>query len=170
MKLILTRHAKSSWDDLTLDDHDRPLNERGQSAAQRMGKWIEGRRHVPAQVITSDAARARETAEIMVKAMGGAPSLTLDEGLYHASPDTVLARIQKAPKGDLMIVGHNPGIAALAALIVDVRPTHERFGVYPTTATLIAEVPVDDWSELQYGMARVIQFIVPRELKELNTA
>ncbi|WP_298258319.1 histidine phosphatase family protein [uncultured Litoreibacter sp.] len=170
MKLILTRHAKSSWDDLMLDDHDRPLNERGQSAAQRMGKWVEGRRHVPAQVISSTATRANETAELMVKAMGGAPSLTLDEGLYHASSDAILARIQRAPKGDLMIVGHNPGMAELASRIVDVAPTHDRFGVYPTTATLITEVPVEDWSELKIGMAQVIQFIVPRELKELHTA
>jgi len=170
LKLILTRHAKSSWDDLSLDDHDRPLNDRGQSAAKRMGKWIEGRRHVPSQAISSDATRARETVELMIAAMGGAPGLTLDQGLYHASPDAVLARIQQAPKGDLMVIGHNPGLAELASRIVDVRPVHDRFGVYPTTATLIAEVPVDDWADLEYGMARVIQFIVPRELKELNTA
>jgi phosphohistidine phosphatase len=170
LKLILTRHAKSSWDDLSLEDHDRPLNERGQSAAERMGKWVEGRRHVPSQVISSDAARARETAELMIAAMGGAPSLTLDNDLYHASADAVLARIQRAPKGDLMIVGHNPGMAELVSRIVDVAPVHDRFGVYPTTATLITEVPVDDWADLKFGMARVIQFIVPRELKELNTA
>ncbi|WP_394197220.1 SixA phosphatase family protein [Litoreibacter albidus] len=170
MKLILIRHAKSSWNDLTLDDHDRPLNERGQSAAQRMGNWVQGRRHTPSQVLSSDAARAKETAELMIHEMGNAPSLTLDAGLYHASADTILARIQRAPKGDLMIVGHNPGMAELAARIVDVRPVHDRFSVYPTTATLITEVPVDDWADLKFGMARVIQFIVPRELKELNTA
>lgn len=170
MKLILTRHAKSSWNDLTLDDHDRPLNERGQSAAQRMGEWIAGRRHLPAQVIASDAARAAETASLMIDAMGGAPELTLDDGLYHASADALLARINGAPKGDLMVVGHNPGMGDFARMIVDAPPAHDRFGVYPTTATLIAEVPVDDWSELKFGGARVIQFIVPRELKELSTA
>lgn len=153
-----------------LDDHDRPLNERGQSAAQRMGKWVEGRRHVPSQVISSTAERAKETAELMVDAMGGAPSLTLDANLYHASCDTILARIQGAPKGDLLVVGHNPGMAELAARIVDVAPQHDRFSVYPTTATLILEVPVDDWADLKIGMARVVQFIVPRELKELNPA
>jgi phosphohistidine phosphatase len=170
LKLILTRHAKSSWDDLTLDDHDRPLNERGQSAAQRMGKWIAGRRLAPSQVISSDAARARETAELMVTQMESTPSLTLDADLYHATSDALLARIQRAPKGDLMIVGHNPGMAELASRIVDVAPVHDRFGVYPTTATLITEVPVSDWSDLKFGMARAVQFIVPRELKELNTA
>lgn len=170
MKLIITRHAKSSWDNLSLDDHDRVLNERGRAAAKQMGKWIKGRRHTPQQVISSDAFRARETAELMIAGMGGEVELTLDSNLYHASADTLLARIGRAPKGDLMVVGHNPGMGDFAARIVDARPSHDRFGVFPTTATLILEVPVDDWSDLSFGAARVIQFIVPRELSELNIA
>lgn len=168
MKLILTRHAKSSWDDLTLRDHERPLNDRGRAAAIRVGEWIKGRRHVPTQILSSDAERAKETAALMKDALDG-PDVKFSSALYHASPETILAQIQTCPPGDLMVVGHNPGMAALAERIVDVPPNHDRFAIYPTTATLIAEVPVDSWADLQFGMARVIQFIVPRELKELQT-
>ncbi len=151
-----------------LEDHERPLNERGRAAATRMGNWIKGRRHVPSQILSSDAKRAGETAELLTEAMDG-PEVDLSPALYHASPEQMLAQIQKCKPGDLMIVGHNPGIAALAEMIVDVAPTHDRFSIYPTTATLITEVPVTDWSELSLDTARVVQFIVPRELKELHT-
>lgn len=168
MKLILTRHAKSSWDDLSLEDHERPLNDRGRAAATRVGHWIKGRRHVPQQILSSDAVRAQETASLLKEAMEG-PEIALSSALYHASPDAILSKIRKCPPGDLMIVGHNPGIAAMAEMIVDVPPTHDRFAIYPTTATLIADIPVADWSELDFGMGRVVQFVVPRELKELHT-
>lgn len=170
MKLILTRHAKSSWDDLMLDDHDRPLNERGRAAATRMGAWIASRRHIPAHVLCSTAERAQETCALMLEEMNPTPTVNHQPELYHASPDTILAHIKKAPSGDLLVVGHNPGISALARMIVDVPPVHDRFAVYPTTATLIAEFGGDSWAELGFGAARVIQFIVPRELKELHTA
>lgn len=170
MKLILTRHAKSSWDDLMLDDHDRPLNERGRAAASRMGAWVAGRRHVPHHVICSTAERAVETCNLMIAEMGADLKVSYEPGLYHATADTMLAQINKAPAGDLMVVGHNPGIANLAQMILDVSPTHDRFGIYPTTATLIAEFSGDNWADLKFGDARVVQFIVPRELKELHTA
>lgn len=153
-----------------LDDHDRPLNERGRSAAIRMGTWITGRRHTPSYVLCSTAERALETCALMVAEMKPQPKVSHEPGLYHASPDTMLAHIKKAPVGDLMLVGHNPGISELARRIVDVAPTHERFEVYPTTATLIAEFAGDSWADFNFGDARVVQFIVPRELKELHTA
>ncbi|PTX57188.1 phosphohistidine phosphatase [Litoreibacter ponti] len=170
MKLILTRHAKSSWDDLSLDDHDRPLNERGRAAATRMGGWISGRRHTPAHVLCSTAERAQETCALMCEQMDPTPQVIHTPELYHASPDTILAQIKRAPAGDLMVVGHNPGMCEMARMIVDVPPNHDRFAVYPTTATLIAEFSGDSWADLSFGTARVIQFIVPRELKELQTA
>ena len=153
-----------------LDDHERPLNERGRAAASRMGAWVAGRRHTPAHVLCSTAERALETCALMTAEMPTAPQVTHAPGLYHASADTVLTHIKKAPAGDLMVVGHNPGMSDFARMIVDVAPAHDRFAVYPTTATLIAEFAGDSWADLSFGSARVVQFIVPRELKELHTA
>ena len=167
MKLILTRHSKSSWDDLNIDDHDRVLNDRGKIAADRMGWWLREQSHVPQNVLCSTAERAKWTCALMIEQMDPRPEVSFESGLYHASPDQILAHIRKAPSGDLMVVGHNPGIAAFAEMICDTSPKHERFSVYPTTATLIADVPLDSWSELNFGDARVLNFIVPRDLKVL---
>ena len=60
-RLILTRHAKSSWDDPLMSDHDRPLNERGKAAAADLGQWLASRGYVPDQVLCSDALRTRKT-------------------------------------------------------------------------------------------------------------
>ncbi|MEM7472118.1 MAG: histidine phosphatase family protein [Pseudomonadota bacterium] len=163
----MTRHAKSSWDDLSLDDHDRPLNLRGEAGAERMGAWLADREHVPKRILCSTAKRAKMTAQIIMEQFADKPEIDYIAGLYHASPDTVLAKIRTAPTGDLMVVGHNPGIASFADLISETRPRHERFAVYPTTATLVSEVPVDTWDALKFGQARELSFVVPRDLKLL---
>jgi phosphohistidine phosphatase len=167
LKLILTRHAKSSWDDLSIDDHDRLLNDRGKAAADRMGTWLNEQDHIPAHVICSTAERAKWTCALMVEQITPRPKVSFASALYHASPDTIMAQIRRAPTGDLMVVGHNPGIASFANLICETQPKHERFSVYPTTATLIVELPVDSWAELKFGTARTLNFVVPRELKAL---
>ncbi len=161
------RHAKSSWDNLELDDHDRPLNARGEAGAERMGAWLADRGHVPKYLISSTATRAAMTAKIMMEQFADKPELTFIKGLYHASPDAVLSTIRGAKPGNLMVVGHNPGMASFADLISETRPKHERFTTFPTTSTLISEVPRNSWAELAFGDARLLNFVVPRDLKVL---
>lgn len=167
MKLILTRHAKSAWDDPRLDDHDRPLNARGEAGAERMGAWLADRGHIPRHILCSTAARAVMTAKIILEQFADKPPVEYVSGLYHASPDTVLAKIRLAPPGDLMVIGHNPGIASFADLISETRPKHERFTVYPTGATLISDVHRENWAGVKFGDARLVDFVVPRDLKVL---
>jgi len=69
--LLVLRHAKSSWDDSALDDHERPLNQRGRRDAPRMGKLMREYGLIPDVVISSDAVRARLTAEALAEATGG---------------------------------------------------------------------------------------------------
>ncbi len=170
LKLILTRHAKSNWDDPLLDDHDRRLNERGEVGAERMGIWLADRGHVPSQIICSTAKRAKMTAQIIMEQFADKPKIDLISGLYHASPDTILAKIRSAKAGDLMVIGHNPGLASFADLISETRPKHERFTSFPTTSTLVSEVHRESWNDLKFGDARLLSFIVPRDLKLLNLA
>lgn len=161
------RHAKSSWDDLTKDDHDRPLNERGEAGAERVGTWLADRGHVPKMILCSTAKRAAMTAQIMMEQFADKPEVSYISSLYEASPDSVLAKIRNAPPGDLMVVGHNPGMASFADLISETRPKHERFSTFPTTSTLVSEVHRDSWADLKFGDARLLSFVVPRDLKLL---
>lgn len=150
-----------------MDDHDRPLNARGEAGAERMGAWLADREHVPQFVLCSTAKRAVMTAKIMMEQFADRPVVDYSDSLYHASPDTLLAKIRSAKPGNLLVIGHNPGIASFADLISETRPKHERFGSYPTTATLVAEVHRDSWADLKFGDARLLNFVVPRDLKVL---
>jgi phosphohistidine phosphatase len=115
--LYLVRHAKSSWDDPSLADHDRPLNERGQRDVVTMGQRLVQRGVKPDVLLSSPATRALTTAEHLAKAMGiKRKEIVVVDRLYEASPDVLLSVIQGL--GDkperVMLVAHNPGLAELA--------------------------------------------------------
>jgi len=163
-RLILTRHAKSSWDDPMTPDHERPLNERGKAAAIDLGNWLASRGHLPDEVFCSDAARTRETWEGVSPALTDAPPLTLKPALYHAGPDVMMAVLRHAKADCVMMIGHNPGIAEFAIRIVAQAPHHPGFRHYPTGATLVASFEIDNWADLTFGTGAARDFIVPREL------
>jgi phosphohistidine phosphatase len=163
-RLILTRHAKSSWDDPLMPDHDRPLNERGKAAAADLGQWLASRGYVPDEVLCSDALRTRKTFSGIAPALPGTPVLELKPALYHAGPDVMLAVLRHAVGETVMIIGHNPGIAEFAARLLSRPPANPEFARYPTGATLVADFDVDAWSDVGFGMGVVDDFIVPREI------
>ncbi|MGR3760690.1 SixA phosphatase family protein [Roseobacteraceae bacterium NS-SX3] len=158
--LILARHAKSAWDTSAPSDHARPLNNRGRRSAAALGTWLNGIGHVPDKVISSSARRARETYKLM--ALGAPASFT--ERLYQASSDVIFQELARAEQRKVMLLGHNPGLAAFAHAIVAQPPDHSRFDDYPTGATLVAEFAIGAWSELSWSSGKVIDFAVPREL------
>lgn len=163
-RLILTRHAKSSWEDPTMSDHDRPLNERGKAAAADLGEWLASRGYVPEEVLCSDALRTRKTWSGIAPALPGTPILTLKPALYHAGADVMLAVLKHASADTVMMIGHNPGIAEFAERLVAQPPASPEFHRFPTGATLVASFEIDDWRDLGYGMGAVRDFIVPREI------
>ena len=161
-RLILTRHAKSSWDDPMMSDHDRPLNERGQAAAADLGQWLASRGYTPDEVLCSDALRTQETYARL--ALAGAPAAELKPSLYHAGPDVMLAVLKHA-KGDcVMMLGHNPGIAEFAHRLVSKTPISPEFRKYPTGATLVLDFGIESWAEVGFGQGVTADFVVPREL------
>lgn len=164
LRLILTRHAKSSWDDPTLQDRDRPLNARGRRAAAALGAWLASRGYLPDEVLCSDALRTRQTWEGIAPALPAAPALTLKPALYHAGPDVMLAVLRHATGRMVMMLGHNPGIAEFAGRILARPPLHEGFARYPTGATLVASFETDDWGTVGFGQGAPRDFVVPREL------
>lgn len=164
-RLILTRHAKSAWDDPTVTDHDRPLNERGKAAAADLGEWLASRGYVPEKVLCSDAVRTRATWSGLAPALPGTPMLELKPALYHAGPDVMLAVLQHAQADVVMMIGHNPGIADFAARLVAKAPLNPEFVRYPTGATLVADFMIDSWAEVGFGLGATVDFVIPREMQ-----
>ena len=163
-RLILTRHAKSSWDDPTTPDHDRPLNDRGKAAAAELGEWLASRGYIPGEVLCSDAMRTRKTWSGVAPALPGSPILTLKPALYHAGPDVMLAVLRHAEADTVMMIGHNPGISEFAERIVAHPPMTPDFARYPSGATLVVTLEIDSWDDAAYGLGAVRDFIVPSEL------
>jgi len=161
-RLILTRHAKSAWDDPTLPDHERPLNMRGRRAALELGEWLHSRGYEPDEVLCSDASRTRETWSHLVAApLEVTPDIQYLPALYHAGPDLMLKVLQRARGDCVMMIGHNPGIAEFAAMLPARAPSHPDFRRYPTGATLVVDFDMESWAELAPARGSVLDFFVP---------
>ncbi|QCO55249.1 histidine phosphatase family protein [Pseudorhodobacter turbinis] len=163
-RLILTRHAKSSWDDPLMSDHDRPLNDRGNVAAADLGQWLASRGYIPGEVLCSDALRTQETYVRIAAEMPDAAAVTLKPALYNAGPDVLLAVLRKATAETVMIIAHNPGIAEFAARLVARAPANAEFPRYPTGATLVVDFTEDDWKGVAFGAGATLDFVIPREI------
>lgn len=159
-RLILTRHAKSAWDDPTLSDEARPLNERGRRSAREIGDWLASRGYDPEEVLCSTAARTIETWERAAEAVFETlPKLRKEAGLYQASPEQMLAVLRTATAPTVMMIGHNPAIGELAAMLPARAPMSADFRSYPTGATLVVDFDVPEWSQVQAGQGDVRDFV-----------
>jgi len=168
-RLCLLRHAKSDWGDPAKDDFDRPLNARGEKAADFMADYIAHSAYRPDAILCSTAARASATCAPLCAALGkGVPVTYLDE-LYHAMPDVMMDAIRKAPNTaeTLLVVGHNPGLVLLAmALAQD--PEEETalriaHGV-PTGGFIVFDFDIERWSDVDEGEGVPRFFGRPRDL------
>jgi phosphohistidine phosphatase len=144
--LLILRHAKSSWKDVSLADHDRPLNKRGKRDAPRMGKLLREQDLVPDRIISSTAKRARNTAKAVAKACDCEDKVELTSEFYHAGPGAYLAVLQNVSDDDqrVMVVGHNPGMEALVTHLTG------RMETMPTAALAHVALPIEKWDELDY--------------------
>lgn len=162
-RLILIRHAKSSWD-APFDDHARTLNERGRSAATAIGGWLKTNGYLPDTIYTSDAARTMETTDRLTAALGTTPDVTALNEMYHSTPATLLNVVHQAQGDTVALVAHNPGIAFFADDIVRKHPEHSRFQDYPTCATLVCDFDIKKWADAVARSAHVVDFVVPKDL------
>ncbi|MFN3526400.1 MAG: SixA phosphatase family protein [Paracoccus sp. (in: a-proteobacteria)] len=159
-RLILTRHAKSAWDDPTLDDHDRPLNDRGRRSARALGDWMASRGYEPEEVLCSTSERTRETWACVAGApLEVRPVWRAEPSLYHAGPDRMLAVLKTATHPTVMMLGHNPGICEFAAMLPSRAPMDADFRRYPTAATLVVDFQIEAWADLQPGQGSVMDFV-----------
>jgi phosphohistidine phosphatase len=113
-RLILLRHAKSDWPDVP--DRDRPLAKRGRRDAPRIGRWLDEHGYQPDVVVVSDAARTRQTWDLVAPELGGSPAVHFEPRAYAASALTLLYLAQELPARyrTALLIGHNPGLSELA--------------------------------------------------------
>lgn len=170
LKLYLLRHAKSAWDDPDVGDHARPLSKRGVGDGPRMGRYMAQHELKPDCVLSSDSERTRETVALVLAELGTpAPQVVFDAELYLASSYGIVERL-RAGAGDakcVMIVGHNPGMHALALALAGegCRKGMQELAVkYPTAALAVFEFDTDDWREVGPGKGVLKAFVRPRDL------
>src|SRR5687767_7028829 len=158
--LYLLRHAKSSWKDDSLRDFDRPLKGRGRDAAEQMGKVLAEERLKSPLVISSPAARARETTEIVLHSSGLGVEPRFDERIYEADVRTLLEVVSSIPDKTkaAMLVGHNPGFENLLAFLTG----DDRH--MPTCA--LARIALKSWSDLSDGSGKLESFVTPKDLSD----
>lgn len=173
LTVLLLRHAKSSWDTLSLPDYDRPLAKRGQKAAPLIGAEIARLGVRPDLILCSGAARTRETVALVLPALGSsAPEVIYDDAIYMGTPTALLTLLRKLPDGGagpktVMVVGHNPGLEEFAELLVgggneDAQELMaEKF---PTGALAVFTFDADSWADVALGEGKLVEFSTPARL------
>ncbi len=160
--LLLMRHAKSSWKDSELDDHDRPLNKRGKRDAPRIGQLLKDENLLPDLILSSTARRARKTAEQVIQHSGYRGETRITGELYNASRDQLLAFVAALPDtaSHVLVIGHNPGLEELLEALTD------QCAALTTAALARVESPADQWRTFrESGPAQLQNVWQPRELE-----
>lgn len=168
--LLLLRHAKSAWSDPRLDDHDRPLNRRGERSAKAMADHFTHLGLRPDLILCSTALRTRQTLAPIVAAMTPpAPLITLSRDLYLASKDMLLDQVRAVSDdaSTVLLIGHNDGIWHFASALANDGPPEELAllkAKYPTGALATLAVGSEPWAKLEFGAARLTSLVRPRDL------
>jgi phosphohistidine phosphatase len=169
LTLSLLRHAKSSWDDPGRDDFERPLNERGEAAAPRMGRFMARNDIVPELVLSSPSVRTRQTLDLVLPHLAPAPTVACEEPLYLAAASVLLGRIRKVAGkvGHVMVVAHDPGLHQLAMELAGAGDP-DLLGAlakkFPTGALAVIDFDVPTWSKVRRGAGRLRLFMSPKRL------
>lgn len=159
--LLVLRHAKSSWKHENLSDFERPLNQRGEYDAPRMGQLIKENDLTPDLIISSSAKRAQATAKAVALACDYEREIQFTRRFYHADAEDYIGELQKLDDACqcVMVVGHNPGLEHLVALFVG------EWLTMPTAALAQIALPINQWSALDEDLeAELINLWRPKEV------
>jgi phosphohistidine phosphatase len=166
-RLYLLRHAKSSWKDTSLPDHDRPLAGRGRRAAKAIAGHLREHGIEPELVLCSSARRARETLDRLEPVLA-ASAVRVEDDLYAASATQLLDRLHDVPDGveSVMLIGHNPGLQELALDLARPSPRADELAAkYPTAALATLDLPASTWREVDGDTAELVDLVRPRDLE-----
>lgn len=159
--LLILRHAKSSWNDARLNDHERPLNTRGKQDAPRIGRLLRHEDLAPQMIISSSAKRAVATAQLVAESCDYEEDILVTRDLYHGAPEDYVAMLQEVggEKDMILVVGHNPGLEDLVDELTGEDP------VMPTAALAQVSLPIASWTQLKLGTAGSLEnFWRPKDL------
>jgi phosphohistidine phosphatase len=168
LTLHLLRHAKSSWDDPGLADHDRPLAPRGIRAAGTMAAHMRAAGIRPDLVLCSSSQRTRETLDLLDDAVPASCGVRIEDWVYGAWADELLDGLRRLPPDArrVLLVGHNPGLQDLALrLAASGELLAEVAEKFPTGALATLEADIRGWPDLAPGCARLAGFVRPRDLR-----
>lgn len=162
LTLLLIRHCKSDWS-AGSDDHERPLNPRGERDAPRLGAWLQVQDLMPGQVLCSDAMRTRLTWDGIAQGLTvPTDDITFARALYLADPTAIRAEIDGATAQTLAVIGHAPGLPTLAWNLAMQPPAQPEFAAYPTGAITAITFKASSWAGITRG--DVIAFTTPKLL------
>lgn len=158
-RLLIIRHAKSSWDDPSVDDFDRPLNNRGLKNAPLMGQVIKEKNIQPDMILHSPAKRTTQTAQLIAKEINFDKALTPNQYIYEAYVSTLQEVISYTydTVNTLFLVGHNPGVTALAYTYCNFKEE------MPTCAIVEIEFECDSWMDVSKNNAKLIAYEYPKK-------
>jgi len=165
--LYVLRHAKSSWEDPGLPDHERPLAPRGHRALKVISEYLTENAVSPELVLCSPARRTRQTLD----GIPNAGRILIEEPLYGASSDQLLERLRRLPAdtGSAMVIGHNPALQMLILKLAGARgvpptgPLAEIERKFPTAALATLTLQCG-WAELRGGCAELTGYASPKAL------
>jgi len=166
-RIYLLRHAKSSWKDTSLPDHDRPLTGRGRRASKAIARDLRDQGIEPELVLCSSARRARETLDGLEPALGTS-TVRVEDDLYAASAGALLDRLRSVADTveSVMLIGHNPGLQDLALALARPSPTQQELATkYPTGALATLAFPASSWRGLNRESAELVALVRPRDLE-----
>jgi len=166
-QLLILRHAKSSWDDSSLADFDRPLAPRGLKTAPLMGRELARRGWLPDLALVSPALRTRDTWRLVAQELPKSVPAQFAEELYEAAAGAILARVRQARAKSLLVIGHNPGLQQFALRLAGAGSDEAVFkkieAKFPTAA--LARFTLDeDWADLAFGSAKLTHCLRPKDL------
>ncbi len=165
----ILRHAKSSWNEPGLDDFDRPLNDRGRTAAPIMGQVLASLNFAPDIILCSPSKRTRETLALIEPSIVRAPKLIdFDERLYLAPASELMAILRKidTPATAVLLIGHNPGLHNLLTQFTatgssgDVARAGEKL---PTAAFALISFPGNTFHDIAPRTGHLETFITPKD-------
>jgi phosphohistidine phosphatase len=170
-RLFLLRHAKAVPAESGIEDFDRTLMLSGMQDAGAMARYLRKSDHTMELILCSAAARTVQTAELMLQELPC--EIEYRDNLYLAEPAKIVAAVRGAPSGvaALMVVGHNPGLEATAALLArepvrrKERARHEALEEkFPTCAVAILDFDVGRWRDVLQGTGKLVDFIRPKDI------
>ena len=170
LTLCLLRHAKSSWKDPTLPDHDRPLNSRGRTEAPVMGKEIRKHGLDPDLVLCSTARRTRDTLALVLPELKAEPKIVYEDGLYHGTPEEMLDLLHSvaATPDQVLLVGHNPELHAFALDLISSGATQLKDRLeakLPTAGLVVLRFPAGAWKDVAVNSGKLELFLAPSDVK-----